>query len=200
MVTTIERPTIVADAIPHVDPAPAAAPIIVAPRRRTFWRWLLQDSPYITMLVLALVGVTFHVAVQYWVVLTPVFCVMCIIAGWRHFDTRGSHLRLVISMVLSWGALMLAIYVLKNNGVEGVLTATANELAMLTLLALGTFVAGVQAQVWRICAVGGVLFLAVPGIGWLDQSVMLLAAATLLIIAVGGLVWWVEQRPRKIAA
>jgi uncharacterized iron-regulated membrane protein len=40
----------------------------------------------------------------------------------------------------------------------------------------------------------------VPGIGWLDQSVMLLVGATLLIIAVGGFVWWVEQRPRKIAA
>ena len=34
----------------------------------------------------------------------------------------------------------------------------ATSLGMMTLLALGTFVAGVQARVWQICAVGGVLF------------------------------------------
>jgi hypothetical protein len=61
-------------------------------------------------------------------------------------------------------------------------------------LALGTFVAGVQASVWRICAVAGVLFLAVPGLGWLDQSPLLLTVATLVIIALGGLAWWMNQR------
>jgi hypothetical protein len=61
------------------------------------------------------------------------------------------------------------------------------------LLALGTFVAGVQAKVWRICAVGAALFLAVPGLGWLDQSPLLLTGATLVIIALGGLAWWITQ-------
>jgi uncharacterized membrane protein YfcA len=65
---------------------------------------------------------------------------------------------------------------------------------MMTLLALGTFVAGVQARVWQVCSVGGVLFLAVPGLGWLDQSPMLLAAATCVIVALGGLAWWVSHR------
>jgi len=57
--------------------------------------------------------------------------------------------------------------------VEGVLNANSTSLAMMILLALGTFVAGVQASSWRICAVGGVLFLVVPGLGWLDQSPLL---------------------------
>ena len=63
--------------------------------------------------------------------------------------------------------------------------------------ALGTFAAGVQARVWKICAVGGILFLVVPGLGWLDQSPMLLAGVTFLIITLGGLVWWVSQRPDR---
>ena len=66
--------------------------------------------------------------------------------------------------------------------------------AMMILLALGTFVAGVQASSWRICAVGGVLFLVVPGLGWLDQSPLPLTAAVLVIIALGDLVWWVNQQ------
>jgi hypothetical protein len=30
-------------------------------------------------------------------------------------------------------------------------------------------------------------------LGWLDQSPLLLTAATLVIIALGGLAWWVNQ-------
>jgi hypothetical protein len=103
-------------------------------------------------------------------------------------------LELIYKSALSWFALLLAIYLLYDNGVRGVLNANANSLAMMILLALGTFVAGVQAGVWRICAVGGVLFLAVPSLGWLDQSPLLLTAATLVIIALGGLAWWMTQR------
>jgi hypothetical protein len=47
---------------------------------------------------------------------------------------------------LSWCAVLLAIYLLYDRGVQGVLNANANSLAMMILLALGTFVAGVQAS------------------------------------------------------
>jgi hypothetical protein len=30
-------------------------------------------------------------------------------------------------------------------------------------------------------------------LGWLDQSPLLLTAATLVIVALGGLAWWVNQ-------
>ncbi len=156
-------------------------------------RWLLHDSPYIAMLLLALAGLALRLPVTYWVILTPVFGIISIVAGWSHFATRQARVALVYSLALNWCALMLAIYLLYNNGVQGVLNANASSLVMMILLALGTFVAGVQARVWRICAVGVVLFLAVPAVGWLDQSPLLLAAATLLIIALGGVTWWVSQ-------
>jgi hypothetical protein len=156
-------------------------------------RWLLHDSPFIVMLLLALAGLVFRLPVAYWVILTPIFGVISIVAGWPHFETRQARVALVYSLALNWCALMLAIYLLYNSGVQGVLNANANSLAMMILLALGTFVAGVQARVWRICAVGTALFLAVPGLGWLDQSPLLLTAATLMIIALGGLTWWLTQ-------
>ncbi|HME23105.1 MAG TPA: hypothetical protein VKI44_17540, partial [Acetobacteraceae bacterium] len=81
---------------------------------------------------------------------------------------------LVYRVALDWCAVLLAIYLLYNGGVKGVMNVNANSLAMVNLLALGTFVAGVQARVWQICAVGCVLFLVVPGLGWLDQSPLLL--------------------------
>ena len=161
---------------------------------RAILRWFLHDSPYIAMLLLALGGVTFRSPVGYWMFLTPVFGIISVVAGWRHFQTREEHLQLIWTQAASWCALVLAIYVLYNNGMQGLLNTNASSLAMVTLLALGTFVAGVQARVWRTSAVGAILFLAVPGIGWLDQSAPLLVVVTLAIIAIGGFVWWVEQK------
>jgi hypothetical protein len=172
---------------------PDADPPVTMFRRSILVRWLLHDSPYITMLLLALVGVIFRLPISYWFILTPVFGVISVAAGLGHFVTRNARLELVYKLTLCWCSVLLAIYLLYDRGVQGILNANANSLAMMILLALGTFVAGVQASVWRICAVGGILFLAVPGLGWLDQSPLLLAAATLVIIALGGLAWWVSQ-------
>ena len=160
--------------------------------------WAVQDSPYIAMLVLALAGVIFRLPVSYWVVLTPVYGIICIVAGWRQFETREDRLRLIYTQVLSWLAFLVAIYVLFSYGVQGVLNGIATPLVMLTLLALGTFVAGLEVRIWRISAVGAVLFLAVPGIGWLKQSAALLAFATLVIIAIGGVTWWLAERRRNV--
>jgi hypothetical protein len=165
-----------------------------AGRKLSVTNWLLQDSPYILMLLLALGGMVFPVPIGYWLILTPVYGIICIVAGWRHFGTREAHLQLIYTQALSWGALILAIFVLYHNKNHGVLDSNASALTILTLLALGTFVAGVQARVWRTCVVGAILFLAVPGFGWLDDSVALLVMATLAIIGVGGLAWWFEQR------
>jgi hypothetical protein len=163
-------------------------------RKSPVLEWLLHDMFYIAMLLLALVGVVFRLPVNYWVILIPVFGVITIAEGWKHFSDRGERLGLVYRVGLNWCALLVAIYLLSNSGVSGVMNANATSLSLMTLLALGTFVAGVQARVWQICAVGSVLFLAVPGLGWLDQSPLLLTAATGLIVALGGLAWWVTRQ------
>jgi hypothetical protein len=160
--------------------------------------WLIHDSPYISMLLLALAGVTLRLPVIYWVVLIPVFGTISVAAGWQHVATRQARIDLIVGLALCWAALLLSVWLLFSGGVRGVLNANANSLAMMTLLALGTFVAGVQARVWRICAVGIVLFAAVPGLGWLDQSPLMWTVATLVIVAMGGAVWWVMERPNSI--
>jgi cation transport ATPase len=162
--------------------------------RAAFKRWLLEDSPYIVMLLLAVVGVALRLQVAYWLTITPVYGVICVIAGWKHFDTAEGHRELVYTQVLNWFALVVAVYILYNTGVQGVLNTSASSLAMMTLLALSTFTAGLLARVWRICALGGLLFVAVPAIGWLDQSVMFLFAAAVVVVAIGALTWWLSHR------
>jgi hypothetical protein len=179
------------DAVKHtVLPAPAGAPSA----RATAQRWLLHDSPYIAMLLLALTAIILRLPIIYWIILVPIFGVISGAEGWRHFTGRGERVRLLAGLALNWCALLVAILLLFGTGVQGVMNANATSLTMMILLGLGTFVAGVQARVWQICAVGGVLFLAVPGLGWLDQSPLLIAAATVGVIALGGFGWWLSQR------
>ena len=81
----------------------------LAPTEALSWRsvlrnWLVQDSPYIAMLALALAGVTFHLPAGYWAVLTPIFGGICVAAGWRHFATPEGRLQLAYTQALSWVA------------------------------------------------------------------------------------------------
>jgi hypothetical protein len=173
--------------------------IVLAPTEALSWRsilrnWVAQDSPYIAMLALALIGVTFHLPASYWAVLTPVFGIICVVAGWRHFATQQGRLQLAYTQALSWLALIFTVYILFNTVVQNVLNTSATSLAMMTLLALGTFTAGLQSRVWRICAVGAIMLIAVPAMGWLEQSALLVTVAVLSVIAIGFGTWWVGQR------
>jgi hypothetical protein len=182
----------------HDERDPDGRPEAGAVRRPTVLNWLLDDSPYIAMLLLTLVGIVLRMPVDYWVVMTPMFAIISIVAGWRNFRTREDHTQLLYSQALSWLAVVVAIYILGHASTQEVLNSNATSIALMTMLALGTVIAGLQARVWRICAVGGILFLAVPGMGWVDQSAVLLVVATVVVIAVGGLTWWMDQRRRGL--
>ncbi|MEH6951824.1 hypothetical protein V4R08_10855 [Nitrobacter sp. NHB1] len=165
-------------------------------KRSIALQWFLYDLLFIAMLLLALVGVIFRLPIGYWVMITPVFGVISIVEGWSHFLTRRERLGLVYRLASIWCGLLFAIYLIHNGGVQGVMNANARSLAIIILLAFGTFVAGMQARVWKICVVGGILFLVVPGLGWLDQSPLLLAAVISLVVVFGGLVWWLQPKDR----
>jgi hypothetical protein len=176
------------------DPEPVLARTEALSWRLILKNWFIQDLPYIAMLALALAGVTFHLPASYWAVLTPVFAIICVVAGWRHFATREGRLQLAYTQALSWLALIFTVYILFNSVVQNVLNTSATSLAMMTLLALGTFTAGLQSRVWRICAVGAIMLVAVPAMGWLEQSALLVTVAVVAIIAIGFGTWWVSQR------
>jgi hypothetical protein len=78
--------------------------------------------------------------------------------------------------------------------VKQMMNSDASALVVLTLLALGTFTAGVHVAAWRICLVGVVLALAVPAISWLEQATLLLL---LVAIAVGA-AWFRTPRTRLL--
>jgi hypothetical protein len=174
----------------------AAVNPVAPPRRSAVIGWLVRDIAYIAMLLLALIGVGFRLPVSYWLVLFPLFGIISAYEGRVRGVPLFEQIKSVLGIAAIWIAMLIAIFLLYSSGVQGMIDNNASSLVMVILLALGTFCAGVQARIWQICAIGVVLSLCVPGLGWLDQSFMFLMTVTLIALVVGGVGWWGFSRFR----
>src|SRR6478672_694595 len=67
--------------------------------------------------------------------------------------------------------------------------STGPSLVLLTLLALGTFLAGVNFLSLEICFLGLAMALAVPAIAWFKQSALFLVLAAIFVIGLGLVLW-----------
>jgi hypothetical protein len=148
----------------------------------------------VTILVLVIFGIAFtsyskQSIVGYWEFLAPVICVACIFSGWPHARDKEARLRLVWTQVLHWLAFFAAMNLVLLASVQQIMNANATGLAILMLLALGTFTAGVHIFAWQICLVGLVMALGVPAIAWMEQSALLLGVGTLLLFGIGFACW-----------
>lgn len=183
----------ISDERPAVSTEPAQAPGARS--------WLLRDLPYAIMLALALGGIVLTAfrgptPYFYWMALAPIYGLISIMSGWRRLDTGNERLQLVATQALHWLAFVGAMWLMFLPQVRGIENDNATTLTLLILLALGTFVAGVHARAWRVCAVGGFLALAVPAVAWIQESATLLLVVAVLAALVGVAFWWMWRRER----
>jgi hypothetical protein len=190
------------DAAPSV---PQPEPHLVTPQPRprqlphgSFW---LRELPYLVVLILTLVGVAYasfsrQSMVGYWEFLAPVIGLLCVILGWPHAPDQAARWRLIWTQALHWLAFLVAMNLLLLSGVASLLSPDATGLTILTLLALGTFVAGVHIQAWQICVLGMVMGLGVPAIAWIERSALLLLVVAALAV-VGAALWWGTRGKRS---
>jgi hypothetical protein len=162
----------------------------------SFW---LRELPYVVVLILTLFGVAYasfsrQSMVGYWEFLAPVIGLLCVVVGWPHTRDKTERWRLVWTQALHWLAFLVAMNLLLLSGVASLLSADAIGLTILTLLALGTFVAGVHIQAWQICVLGVIMGLGVPAIAWIERSALLLLLAAVAVVVVGGALWWSATR------
>lgn len=153
---------------------------------RTF---LLREWPYLLVLILALFGVAYTSFSRtpmtvYWIVLAPIIGLICVVSRWHDAGTKDQRTRLIVTQALHWVAVLLAMRLMFVADVRQMMNSDASALASLTLLALGTFTAGVHISSWRICLVGVVLAVGVPAIAWLEQSALLLLLAVIILAAI----------------
>jgi hypothetical protein len=156
--------------------------------------FLRRQLPYLAVLVLAIAGVAYtnishQTLVGYWEFLVVATGVMCVVTQWESAQDRRARFRLVSTQALHWIAILFTMNIVLLPGLRTMLPVPAISLVLLTLLALGAFLAGVSFLSPQICFLGLALALAVPAIAWLNRSALFLTLAAVLLIGLGIIFW-----------
>ena len=158
-----------------------------------------QQLPYVVALVLAIAGVGYtnvsqQPLVGYWEFLALAIGVVCVVTKWPEVDGKEAKLRLIWTQALHWVAVLVTMNIILMSVVQQLLPTPATSLVLLTMLALGTFLAGVSLLSLQITFLGLAMGIAVPAISWLKQSVIFFLLGTVLLIGLG-ITFWL-RRPK----
>lgn len=175
----------------------------ISTRART-GRFVWEQLPYVVALALSIAGVAYTNAsrqplVGYWEFLALAIGVVCVINKWPDIDGKEARWRLVWTQALHWIAVLVTMNIILTSGVQQLLSTPAVSLVLLTLLALGTFLAGVSLLSLQISFLGLAMGAAVPAISWLKQSVIFFLLGAVLLIGLG-ITFWLRQDVRPNAA
>jgi hypothetical protein len=146
-----------------------------------------RSIPYIIVLSLAIFGVAYtNVSQQplfgYWEFLALAIGVVSVVTQWGVSEHARDRKRLIWTQALHWATVLFTMNVVLLPGIQRMLPAPASGLVLLALLALGTFLAGVNLLSMEISFLGLAMALAVPAIAWLKQSALLLFLAAVFFV------------------
>jgi Flp pilus assembly protein TadB len=185
MTTAENDPHAAPISVPHVATPPAAHHV-------SFW---IRELPFTLVLILTIAGVAYtsfskQPIAGYWEILAPIIALVCIASGWQEASDRTGRLRLVVTQALHWVAFLIVMNILLLSSVQRIFTAQTTALAIFTLLALGTFTAGIQVLSWQVCLLGIIMALGVPAIAWIENSALLAVLIVAAVVAVVAVLWW----------
>ncbi len=151
--------------------------------RSFLWRKL----PFIAVLALSVLGVAYMNVTQepllgYWEVMALAMAILCVVVGWDNAEGKRAHYRLMGTQALHWTAILVTMNMVLFTNLRQMLPAPATSLVLLTLLALGTFLAGVSLLSLEVCFLGLAMAVAVPAIAWFKQSALFLLLGAVVLI------------------
>jgi hypothetical protein len=179
--------------------APSGGVAEPRPRATRHWISLLAEAPYFAIVIIGIVGVSWTSLLgirtsTYWVTMTPIAALLCIAVGWGHLAPGRSRLEMVAIQLGQWAAVLVAMYLIHISRVNGLLTDDALGSILLTLLALGVFISGLDLRTWKLCVAGGFLAIAVPFVAWFEDAALFMFLIGVVLIALGLVVWWGANR------
>ena len=194
---TEQEPQAGSSSVLEVTTPPAAPPR----QHRSIW---LRELPFTIVLILTIAGVAYTTFSKtpiagYWEILAPIIGLVCVGAGWQEAGDKIGRLRLIVTQALHWGAFLLVMNILLLSSVQRIFTAQTTALAIFTLLALGTFTAGVQVLSWQVCLLGVIMALGVPAIAWIENSALLVTLIVASLVGLAVVLWWHWRGPRAHA-
>ncbi|MGA7959010.1 MAG: hypothetical protein WCA26_18325 [Xanthobacteraceae bacterium] len=172
--------------------------------RDSFW---IRELPFALVLILTTIGVAYtsfskKPITGYWEILAPLIALVCVGAGWENANDNQKKIRLIVTQALHWIAFIVVMNMMLLASVQRDFSASATGLAIFTLLALGTFTAGVHVLSWQVCLLGLIMALGIPAIAWIENSALLLVLVAGVVVAIVAVFWWRihESRTRPPAS
>jgi hypothetical protein len=158
----------------------------------SFW---IRELPFSLVLILTLLGVAYTSFLKqpimgYWELLAPVIGLVCVGSGWSSANDKYARLQLIWTQALHWAAFLLVMNMILLPSVQRILNASATGLAVLMLLALGTFTAGVHVLSWQVCLLGIIMALCVPAAAWIEASALIIVLVSIAALGIGVVLWW----------
>ncbi len=155
----------------------------------------IRELPFSLVLILTLLGVAYTSFLKqpimgYWELLAPVIGVVCVGSGWSSANDKNARLQLILTQALHWAAFLLVMNMILLPSVQRILNASATGLAVLMLLALGTFTAGVHVLSWQVCLLGIIMALCVPAVAWIEASALIIVLIAAAALGIGVVLWW----------
>jgi hypothetical protein len=114
---------------------------------------------------------------------------VCIFTEWDKNEDKQARVRLIWTQAVHWVAVLVAMNIMLLAGVQQLLPAPATSLVLLMLLALGSFLAGLNLASLELCFLGLVLALAVPTVSWVKQSMLFIILGAALVVGIGMTFW-----------
>jgi hypothetical protein len=182
--------------------APSSVPHVARPHRTAYGSFWIRELPFTLVLILTIAGVAYtsfskKPIVGYWEILAPIIALVCVAAGWEEAGDKSGRLRLIVTQSLHWFAFLLVMNLMLLASVQRIFTAQTTGLAIFTLLALGTFTAGVHVLSWQVCLLGLIMALGVPAIAWIENSALLFVLIAIAVVGVGIVLWWHWHQRRR---
>ncbi len=156
---------------------------------------------FVILVVLSLVGVgitDFSPAHSYWYwfAMAPIFACACIIIEWTHARNEGKRWTSIFrTQFLTWFGLLVAVQAVFLLLRAGRLTYESTGLVILLLLALTTFIAGIDLG-YQLCLLGGFLCLTLLMVAYLEQYIWVLVFVA--VIGVGVTIYGFKRRIKRL--
>jgi hypothetical protein len=178
-----------------VSPVPPSEPQDGRMQKFLHLHFWIRELPFSLVLILTMVGVAYtsfskQPITVYWEILAPLIALVCVGAGWDSATDNSARLRLIGTQALHWIAFLVVMNMILLPSVQRIFNAGSTGLAIFTLLALGTFTAGVQVMSWQVCLLGLVMALGVPAIAWIENSALIVVLIVGVVVGIGVVVWW----------
>jgi hypothetical protein len=114
--------------------------------RRHYWK--IHALIALALILISFIGVLItnfipSAAWKYWNISIPIFALLCIGLNWADNQSHSLAFKLLLQEVLHWSGVLLTIYLVSIFVHYGLISNIDAGLFVLTLLALGTFMAGI---------------------------------------------------------